>query len=76
MGADDLRLPVSLIQNRELWLTGVFRYANTWPTAIALAASRAVELDPLVTGTFGLSEVEAALRADERPDSMKAVVVP
>lgn len=76
MGANDLSLPVSLIQNRELWLTGVFRYANTWPTAIALAANRAVELDRLVTGRFGLAEVEAALRADERPDSMKAVVVP
>ncbi|WP_163509667.1 NAD(P)-dependent alcohol dehydrogenase [Fodinicola acaciae] len=76
MGSDQLTLPVSLIQNRELWLTGVFRYANTWPTAIALAASRSVELDRLVTGTFGLTDVEAALRADERPDAMKAVVIP
>ena len=31
-------VPLSLIQSRELWLTGTFRYANTYPTAIALAA--------------------------------------
>ena len=26
-----MELPTQLIQNRELMLTGVFRYANTWP---------------------------------------------
>ncbi|NKX52367.1 zinc-binding dehydrogenase, partial [Arthrobacter deserti] len=34
MGADEIPMPVSLIQNRELVITGVFRYANTWPIAI------------------------------------------
>jgi L-iditol 2-dehydrogenase len=76
MGASELTLPVSLIQNRELTVTGVFRYANTWPTAIGLVASGAVDLDVLVTGTYRLDEVEAALRSDERPDSMKSIVVP
>ena len=58
MGADDLELPVSLIQARELVLTGVFRYANTWPTAIALAADGRVDLDGLVTGRFPLDRAE------------------
>src|SRR5215216_6262758 len=26
-------VPLSLIQTREIWLTGTFRYANTYPTA-------------------------------------------
>ncbi len=77
MGADDLSLPVGLVQGRELTVTGTFRYANTYPTAIALAASGRVELDAMVTGHFGLDEVEEALTAPERdPDSIKVVVRP
>ena len=76
MGADDVSLPVSRIQNRELLVTGVFRYANTWPLAISLASSGAVDLDALVTGRFGLDEVEAALEAAGRPSTMKVVVTP
>jgi L-iditol 2-dehydrogenase len=76
MGADDLRLPVSRIQNRELRVTGVFRYANTWPTAIRLIESGLVDVDALVTGRFGLDDVEEALAAATRPETLKAVVVP
>src|SRR2546423_3278599 len=36
MGGDEIPLPLSRAQNRELRITGTFRYANTWPTAIAL----------------------------------------
>ncbi|CAM3697592.1 NAD(P)-dependent alcohol dehydrogenase [Tsukamurella ocularis] len=76
MGADDLELPVLLIQSRELLLTGVFRYANTWPTAIALASSGRVDLDGMVTGRYPLDRAEAALNADREPGSIKAVVHP
>lgn len=76
MGADDLEMPVSLIQARELVLTGVFRYANTWPTAIALAAEGRVDLDGMVTGRFPLERAEDALNADREPGSIKAVVHP
>ncbi|OIU88724.1 sorbitol dehydrogenase [Microbacterium sp. AR7-10] len=76
LGADDLMLPVNLLQNRELWLTGVFRYANTWPTAIDLVASGRVDLDVLVTHRFGLDEVQDALMAGRLPGALKAVVEP
>lgn len=76
MGADDAVLPVSRIQNREILLTGVFRYANTWPLAIELAASGRVDLDSLVTGRFGLADVEEALDAAVSPSSLKVVVLP
>ena len=33
MGADEVPLPVSLLQDRELTITGTFRYANTWTQA-------------------------------------------
>ncbi|WP_072690935.1 NAD(P)-dependent alcohol dehydrogenase [Rhodococcus marinonascens] len=74
MGATEMTLPVQTIQNRELVLTGVFRYANTWPTAISLARSGRVDLDLMVTGRFPLSEAEQALNADRTPGSLKAVV--
>ena len=74
MGADEVSLPLSLLQNRELVLQGVFRYANTWPLAIELATSGAVDLDSMVTARFGLEEVAKALEADRIPGNIKAVV--
>nr|WP_244515413.1 NAD(P)-dependent alcohol dehydrogenase [Actinopolyspora xinjiangensis] len=77
LGGDELTLPISHVQTREIELTGTFRYANTWPTAIALAASGAVELDRLVTHRFGLDRVPEALTLSARDDTaIKAVVRP
>ena len=77
MGGDDIPLPLSYVQNNEIWLTGTFRYANTWPTAIALVASGRVDLDRLVTGHFSLAETEAALTSGAAdPNAVKSVIVP
>ncbi len=76
MGAPETPLPVSRIQNRELLLTGVFRYANTWPLAIELASSGRVDLDAMVTGRYGLADVEAGLAASTDPSSLKVIITP
>ena len=76
MGADEIALPVSVIQNRELVITGVFRYANTWPTAIELVRTGRVDLDRLVTGRYGLDQVEEALNASTLSSSLKTIVAP
>ncbi len=77
MGVDELPIPLPYVQDRELVLTGAFRYANTWPTAIALVASKRVDVDGLVTGHFALDDVEKALTAARRdPTMVKAVVQP
>lgn len=77
MGGDEMALPVSRIQERELTLTGTFRYAHTWPAAIALAASGRVQLDRLVTGHYGLDQVREALTvARTDPHAVKPMVVP
>jgi L-iditol 2-dehydrogenase len=74
---EDATVPLSLIQNREIWLTGTFRYANTYPTAIALVASGRVDPEAIITGHYGLDEAEAALRSGrEDPANVKAMVVP
>jgi L-iditol 2-dehydrogenase len=52
---------VSRIRERELTLTGTFRYAHTWPAAIALASSGQVQQDRRVTGRYGLDDVREAL---------------
>ncbi len=70
-------VPLSLIQNRELWLTGTFRYSNTYPTAIALAAGGRVDLEAIITGHYGLDRAEEALRAGrEDPTAVKVMVMP
>ncbi len=77
MGDDGLPLPLTHLQSREIEITGTFRYANTWPTAIALAASGRVDVDCLVTGRFALADTEAALLAAERdPLAVKSVIIP
>jgi L-iditol 2-dehydrogenase len=77
MGGDVLPIPLPYVQDRELVLMGAFRYANTWPIAIALVASGRVDLDSLVTDHFGLDDVEQALTAARRdPTTVKAVVRP
>lgn len=77
MGGDEIPLPLAHVQGFELEVTGTFRYANTWPTAIALAAGGDVDLDRLVTHRFGLAEVGQALTiAKTDPSVIKPVVLP
>jgi len=74
MGEESVALPLDLLQRRELWVTGTFRYANVFPAAIALAASGAVDLDGLVTHRFGLDSAvtRSPARAATRPRSRRS----
>ncbi|MDV3126285.1 NAD(P)-dependent alcohol dehydrogenase [Mycobacterium sp. 21AC1] len=76
MGADEVALPVGYIQNWEITVTGVFRYTDTWPAAIHLVTSGAVDLDALVTGRYDLEHVGDALDSDTDPASLKSIVNP
>lgn len=76
LGAENVELPISYIQNREIWLSGIFRYTNTWPLAIQLITDGKVQLDGLVTGKYPLSEAENALRAGRQPGQLKTIVYP
>ena len=77
MGGDEVTLPLSTIQERELVVTGTFRYANTWPTAIGLVAAGRVHLDRLVSSRHTLDQTAEALvagRSDAK--AIKAVILP
>ena len=78
MGPEEMTsVPLALVQTREIWLTGTFRYANTYPTAIALAASGRVDLDAIVTSSYGLEETDTALQASKQdPANVKPMVLP
>src|SRR5699024_609148 len=77
MGGNRLELPIALMQHREITLTGTFRYVNTWPDAIALIASGKVDVDSLITGRYGLGDVEEALvKAKTDPLAIKTMVIP
>lgn len=76
MGGDAVTLPLPHVQQHELEVTGTFRYANTWPTAIALA-QHDVDLDRLVSHGFTLADTEQALTVTGRdPTAVKPVVRP
>lgn len=76
MGAEEYALPVSHIANREINVTGVFRYTDTWPAAIHLVSTGAVDLDAMVTGRYDLDHAGEALDSDSDPASLKSIVVP
>jgi L-iditol 2-dehydrogenase len=70
-------LPLAKIQTQEIWVTGTFRYANTYPTAIALAATGRVDLEAIITGHYELDSTEDALKVGrEDPGSVKVMVHP
>ena len=74
---EEASIPLSFIQNREIILTGTFRYANTYADAIALVASGHIDLKPVITGHYTLAEAEQALQATQNdPANIKSVVVP
>ena len=65
------------MQDREIEITGTFRYANTWPTAIAAGRVGPRRPRPVVTGHYDLAYAEEALtaaRAD--PSAVKVIVRP
>ena len=61
MGARNVMLPISAAALREVDIHGSFRYANTYPTAIALLASGKLKnVDKLVTHRFPLRDTARA----------------
>lgn len=75
MGADDVSINVPLVQGRELTITGTFRYANTYPLALELIASGAVDVASVITHHFDIDHtVDALTLAAREPNSLKAIV--
>lgn len=67
MGTRNVMLPLSAAALREVDIHGSFRYANTYPTALALLSSGKLEnVEKLVTHRFGLQDTRKAFETLER----------
>ncbi|KAH8114001.1 GroES-like protein [Phellopilus nigrolimitatus] len=61
MGARNVLLPISAAATREVDILGSFRYANTYPQALALLSAGALpNIDKLITHRFALEDAGAA----------------
>ncbi|MGC0252513.1 NAD(P)-dependent alcohol dehydrogenase [Pseudactinotalea sp. Z1748] len=72
MAAEEVALNVFLVQSRELKIEGLFRYTDTWPAAIALAAD--LDLDRLVSARFPLESLGEAIHRNGEAEVMKVLV--
>lgn len=77
MGAEGaLDIPVSWIQEKELIVTGVFRYAHCFPLAIELLTKGEVRVEPLITARHPLTETELAITSTGGPGMLKVLINP
>lgn len=74
MGKPEIAIPVLEASIREVDLRGVFRYCNTYPTALELVASGKVQMKRLVTHRFKMQNATSAFEV-ARDRSSKAIKV-
>lgn len=60
LGTAEVKLPMSSALFREVDVRGVFRYCNDYPTALALVASGRLNVKPLITHHFDITETAKA----------------
>ncbi len=71
-----VELDIVSAASNEIDIRGQFRYANCYPSAIALTAAGRIDVKSLVTHHFPLSHTSEALRfADEaKSEALKVMV--
>ncbi len=76
MGTSSAQVPLVKAQAKELLITGVFRYANVYPAAIALLAAGKLETEPIITHRFEFPAVAEAMEfaAGNRDVALKTMV--
>uniref|UniRef100_A0A670KJM0 Sorbitol dehydrogenase n=1 Tax=Podarcis muralis TaxID=64176 RepID=A0A670KJM0_PODMU len=74
LGPEMATLPIVNAAVREVDIRGVFRYCNTWPMAIAMLASKKVDVQPLVTHRFPLEKAVEAFETTKKGLGIKIML--
>ncbi|XP_006995182.1 sorbitol dehydrogenase isoform X1 [Peromyscus maniculatus bairdii] len=74
MGSEMVNLPLMHASVREVDIKGVFRYCNTWPMAISMLASKALNVKPLVTHRFPLEKAVEAFETSKKGLGLKVMI--
>lgn len=67
-------LPIVNAAVREIDIRGVFRYANCYPAALSLIASGRVDVKPLITHRYNITEAVEAFEMSESGKAIKVMV--
>jgi L-iditol 2-dehydrogenase len=73
-GNAEVNFPIVAVGIREIDVYGVFRYANCYPTALALVASGAVKVKSLVSHRFPLKEAVKAFEVAKAGTGIKVII--
>lgn len=75
-GNEFVPLNIAAVRDKELTLTGVFRYENVYQDAVNLAASGQVDLKKLITHTLPLEDIKEAIEmvCQKKDNAMKIVI--
>ncbi len=67
-------LPIVNAAIREIDIRGVFRYANCYPAALSLIASGRIDVKPLITHRYNITESVEAFEMAESGQGIKVMV--
>jgi len=67
-------LPIVNAAIREIDIRGVFRYANCYPAALSLIASGRIDVKPLITHRYNITEAVQAFEMAESGQAIKVMI--
>jgi L-iditol 2-dehydrogenase len=67
-------LPIVNAAVREIDIRGVFRYANCYPAALSLIASGRIDVKPLITHRYNITESVQAFEMAESGEAIKVMI--
>lgn len=74
LGPALVNIPIVNAAIREVDIKGICRYCNTWPMAIAMLASKRVDVRPLVTHRFNLEQALEAFETAKKGLGVKVML--